>query len=240
MAEYTSGELAKQCNITVRTVQFYDKKNLLKPSKLTEGGRRLYSEDDLSKLRLICLLKTLGLSLDSIKGVLESDNSNQILLLLLDKQIKIIGDDIKDKQKQLETINLIKQNIKNNDQIDIYSIYNIENIVQSKKILKKTHLIMLIIGIIIDIIWIYTIILWITKGIWIPFVIGAIINVIFVIVAVRIYYLHTMYQCPNCNTIFRPPLKEFIFSKHTPKTRKLTCPNCGYNGYCVEIGVDTK
>ena len=47
MSHYTTGELAKQCGITVRTVQFYDQRGILVPSALTEGGRRLYSEDDL-------------------------------------------------------------------------------------------------------------------------------------------------------------------------------------------------
>ena len=49
MAQYTTGELAKECGITVRTVQFYDQKGILVPSARTEGGRRLYSEEDLKK-----------------------------------------------------------------------------------------------------------------------------------------------------------------------------------------------
>lgn len=44
MPQYTTGELAKLCGITVRAVQFYDGKDLLKPSELTDGGRRLYSD----------------------------------------------------------------------------------------------------------------------------------------------------------------------------------------------------
>lgn len=69
MPQYSTGELAKLCEVSVRTVQFYDAKDLLKPSELTEGGRRLYSGDDLNKLRLICMLKALGLTLASIKGI---------------------------------------------------------------------------------------------------------------------------------------------------------------------------
>ena len=47
MSKYTTGELAKLCGVSVRTVQFYDTKGLLPPSELSEGGRRLYSDDDL-------------------------------------------------------------------------------------------------------------------------------------------------------------------------------------------------
>ncbi len=72
MSYYTTGEMAKLCDVSVRTVQFYDTKGLLPPSELTEGGRRLYTESDLNRLRLILMLKSFGLSLDTIIGVLKS------------------------------------------------------------------------------------------------------------------------------------------------------------------------
>jgi len=70
MADYSTGELARLCGITVRTVQFYDAKGLLHPADLSEGGRRLYSDSDLRKMRMICALKTIGLTLDAIRGIL--------------------------------------------------------------------------------------------------------------------------------------------------------------------------
>ena len=57
MSKYTTGEMAKLCGVSVRTVQYYDSRNLLVPSELSEGGRRLYSEDDLRKLKVICFLR---------------------------------------------------------------------------------------------------------------------------------------------------------------------------------------
>ncbi len=51
MAKYTTGELAKLCNVTVRTVQYYDKRGILIPTELSEGGRRLYSESGLQRLK---------------------------------------------------------------------------------------------------------------------------------------------------------------------------------------------
>ena len=61
MSDYSTGELARLCGVTVRTVQFYDARGLLHPSDLSEGGRRLYAEGDLRKMRMICALKTMGL-----------------------------------------------------------------------------------------------------------------------------------------------------------------------------------
>ena len=54
MSMYTTGEIARLCGVSVRTVQYYDSRNILIPSRLSEGGRRLYSEDDLRRMKLTC------------------------------------------------------------------------------------------------------------------------------------------------------------------------------------------
>ena len=53
MSKYTTGEIAKLCGVSVRTVQYYDTRGILTPSELTEGGRRLYSEDDLKRMKIM-------------------------------------------------------------------------------------------------------------------------------------------------------------------------------------------
>ncbi|MEG3005155.1 MAG: MerR family transcriptional regulator, partial [Anaerorhabdus sp.] len=63
----TVGELSKKMNVTVRTLQYYDKEGLLTPSSMTEGGRRLYSSKDIIKLYQILSFKSLGFSLEDIK-----------------------------------------------------------------------------------------------------------------------------------------------------------------------------
>ena len=59
MSKYTTGELAKLCGVTVRTVQYYDTRGILVPSELSEGGRRLYTEGDLKRMRIIWFLREL-------------------------------------------------------------------------------------------------------------------------------------------------------------------------------------
>ena len=49
----TVGELAKKMNVTVRTLQYYDKEGVLSPSAESEGGRRLYTDKDLVLLHQI-------------------------------------------------------------------------------------------------------------------------------------------------------------------------------------------
>jgi len=63
----TVGEVAKKMNTTVRTLQYYDKEGILHPSAESEGGRRLYTDQDIVSLYQILAMKYLGFSLDDIK-----------------------------------------------------------------------------------------------------------------------------------------------------------------------------
>lgn len=91
---YTTGELADACGTTVRTVQYYDQKGLLVPSGYSEGGRRMYADGDTERLRFILMLKTLGLKLSQIRGILESPNRGAILETLLEERASQLKDEI--------------------------------------------------------------------------------------------------------------------------------------------------
>ena len=80
MKKWTTGEIAKQRNISVRTLRYYDQINLLKPSYKDEHGKRYYSEEDLFKLEKILILKSLSLPLKDIRKVLEKLSYKQILI----------------------------------------------------------------------------------------------------------------------------------------------------------------
>ena len=70
-AELSSGDLARATGNTVRTIRFYEEEGLLKPSVVSDGGHRRYTEDDLERLRLISDLRELGLSLCEIRSILD-------------------------------------------------------------------------------------------------------------------------------------------------------------------------
>jgi DNA-binding transcriptional MerR regulator len=70
-AEYSSGDLARATGNTVRTIRFYEEQGLLRPTVVSEGGHRRYTEEDLEKLRLIADLRELGLPLCEIRAVLD-------------------------------------------------------------------------------------------------------------------------------------------------------------------------
>lgn len=235
MSEYTTGEIAKLCGVTVRTVQYYDTRGLLVPSKLSEGGRRLYSEEDLKMMQIICFLRELGLPIDSIYQLLSEPDSSSVILLLLDQQEKELRDKISKDQTKLNKLEELKRGLKDVENISVESIGDIAYIMENKKKLKKVRVVMLGVGLPINIIEIAAIVLWIVKGIWLPFVLWLVMDIVFGVLISRYYYRQVAYICPQCHAVFRPAFKDMFWAKHTPNTRKLTCTSCGHHGFCVEI-----
>ncbi|UUL77802.1 MerR family transcriptional regulator [Pseudarthrobacter sp. Fe7] len=64
------GELADRSQMSLRTIRHYDEVGLLKPSGRTEGGFRLYTERDFTRLLLIRRMKPLGFTLEAMSGLL--------------------------------------------------------------------------------------------------------------------------------------------------------------------------
>ena len=63
----TVGELADKVGVTVRTIQYYDQTNLLKPSAKGSRNQRLYTHKDEETLYKILCFKFMGLSLTEIR-----------------------------------------------------------------------------------------------------------------------------------------------------------------------------
>lgn len=96
---YSSGEFARMANVTIRTIRYYDKQNILKPSFVNEeSGARYYTDADLVQLQQILLLKYLGFSLDDIKELTIEDADSHILRNQLNLQLTLIQDKIEQMQ----------------------------------------------------------------------------------------------------------------------------------------------
>ncbi len=74
---FQAREFAKLSGVTVRALHHYDRLGLLKPSRHTRAGYRLYSESDVARLEQIVALKFIGLSLKQIKEDLASTLQQQ-------------------------------------------------------------------------------------------------------------------------------------------------------------------
>ena len=70
---YSIGEFSKKTATTIRTLRYYDELALLKPSYVTEKGRRFYTNNDFITLQRILTLKFLGYSLEQIKAFFQKE-----------------------------------------------------------------------------------------------------------------------------------------------------------------------
>lgn len=234
MSTYTTGEIARLCGVTVRTVQYYDTRELLCPSDLTEGGRRLYTEEDVKRLQVICFLRDLGLSITTIGQLLREEDPASVIDLLLSQREQELRDELNQKQGQLDRITALQKGLKETRHFSFESIRDVANHMENRKKLNRLYIQMLLCCLLFDALEIAGIVLWAVRGVWWPIAGWAALAVPFILVFLRLYHGKVAYICPQCNETFRPGMREFIFANHTLRTRKLTCTCCGHKGFCVE------
>lgn len=235
MSKYTTGEIAKLCNVTVRTVQYYDTRGILVPSELSDGGRRLYSGDDLKKMRVICFLRELSLPINTISQILSDDDASDVVLLLLSQHEEQLKEELADTKQKLKSITELKAQLESSNDFSLNTIEGVAHIMKTKEKMKKVRINMAIYAVTFGVVEIVTALLGVLRGMWIPFaVVYALAAVVAFAWLTPYYYKKTAYICPCCHEVFKPKFKEMFWANHTPTTRKLTCPHCEEKKWCVE------
>ncbi len=235
---YTTGEIAKLCGVSVRTVQYYDTRGILIPSSLTEGGRRLYTVADVKRMRVICFLRDLGLSINRIGELLSEEHPERVIHLLLSEQEREVRSELEESRDKLEKISYLRREVAGVESFSLESIGDIATVMQNKKKLCKTRAVMIAVAVLAELIEIGTVILWVLEGIWWPFAVGMPVAIALCLWLTAYYYRQVAYICPACHKVFQPKFWSFFNAFHTPNTRKLTCPACGHRGYCVETHIN--
>ena len=67
----TIGKLAKETNLNIETIRYYERLELMPEPSRNSSGYRNYSEEDIKRLHFIALAKRHGFSLKEIKELLE-------------------------------------------------------------------------------------------------------------------------------------------------------------------------
>ena len=208
MSKYTTGEIAKLCGVTVRTVQYYDKRGILNPSELSEGGRRLYSEEDVKRLDIICFLRGLGFNIESISRLMSEDDPGSVIMLLLEQQEQTLTAELNECTDRLSKIKQMKRGLKEVKNFSVESIGDIAHTMTGKKELRKIHRNILLSAIPVTLLQFATAVIWIYFGIWWPFVVWAVIDVIYGVFISRYYFNSVAYICPQCHTVFVPKVRD--------------------------------
>lgn len=236
MSQFSTGELAKAAEVSVRTVQYYDQRGILTPSEVTEGGRRIYHDSDLERLQVICFLRDLDFSINQIKKLLQEENREQVLELLLADQIESLEKSSREIEVKLKRARHLQKATAKRHQLSLEDLSDISRLMENHKSWRRlqwrlggsvvlTSLLYLV-GLLVVLYYFKD-----PRGLFVvcPAFIIAINLVVFH------YRKQFEYFCPNCHKTFDPSFKEFALAGHTPRTRKLTCPHCHVKTYCLEL-----
>lgn len=235
MSKYTTGEIAALCNVSVRTVQYYDTCGLLAPSELTEGGRRLYCEEDYKRLQAICFLRELNFSIKNITQLFNEENSEEVILLLIETREKELNREVSENLSRIKKLKDLKNRISQSAGVSVESIGDIVCAMENKKKMRRLHMVMLLTAVPITALQWASVILWIAKDVWWLFALYVLLLVPYAFWISDYYFKRAAYICPHCHSVFKPSFKTAFWAKHTPNTRKLTCPECNHKSYCVEV-----
>lgn len=235
MTTYTIGDIAKMFDISTRTLQYYDEKGVLPPAYVDGNNYRVYTEQEVEKLQLIVLMKTLGMQLKEIQALLTAEGTLDTVRLLLDQKSKALEQTIQKQQAQYQQIQAMQRMINETSQSSITKLQEMDRMLMKNEHLKPLRVKSL------GVASIGTLSLW--SGIWLgtklgtptyPLLgLGTSVGIAYYLT--HDYYHQVKYMCPNCQHVFVPTMRQFILARHTPSTRHLTCPSCEFTGYCVEV-----
>ncbi|MBR5510011.1 MAG: methyltransferase domain-containing protein, partial [Lachnospiraceae bacterium] len=124
---------------SIRTIRFYDKQNILKPSYVTPSGARFYTDSDLARLQQILLLKYLGFSLDDIREMTIGDTDYHFLRNSLTLQKKLIQDRIEQMQLVESAIEDTVKAIDQEHQVDWSHMLDLIHLTGMEKSLKTQY-----------------------------------------------------------------------------------------------------
>ncbi len=231
---FSTGELAKLCNVSVRTVQYYDREGIISPSEQSEGGRRVYTEEDLRKFRCICLYKALGFSLEEIKKVTQNKDAYSLLTETILRQQTKIDEEIKVLKGTKDKLNAILGQIEETGQAKIESIEELDVLLVKKNKHRKTD--------VMTYIFLTCYVLLLFAGFPVAVSIGGFMPVVMSAIAVillfGLIYYHSQsnsYVCSHCHEKFSIGFLNDMFTLNGGKKGKyLKCPKCGHRGWFRE------
>lgn len=109
---YRIGQLAKLASVTPDTVRFYEKQGLMDHEERTEGGYRLYTKQDLQRLRFIRYAKQIGFTLEAIVELLSirvdpERHTCQESKKIVDTRLQELEEKLQEMQKMRDSLKML-------------------------------------------------------------------------------------------------------------------------------------
>lgn len=108
---YTVGQLSKKTGVSIRTLHYYEKLNLLKPVRSQDNQYRLYGHEDVIRLQQITVLKRMRFRLREIQDIMDRDSNEQLTddyeawLRVIERQITAVQNEM----QQLKNVEYLLQ-----------------------------------------------------------------------------------------------------------------------------------
>lgn len=110
---YRIGEFSKMTDLSIRTLRYYDSIGLLIPYEIDRfTGYRYYTDDNLSEVYLIKLLRSVNFSLEEILMYKSCLNEK-----IIDNKIDELTDSISELENKIQKLNIIRQEVTSKDNI---------------------------------------------------------------------------------------------------------------------------
>lgn len=100
--EYTIQRLSQIAGVSTRTLRYYDEIGILKPARINSSGYRIYGQKEVDLLQQIMFYRELGVSLDTIKEIMTSEdfdvmaalNGHLVRLLVQRQQLDMLIENV--------------------------------------------------------------------------------------------------------------------------------------------------
>ncbi len=107
----TIGEIARKVGFTPRTIRYYEDIGLLNSVRRVEGGRRIYTDEDVRRLKFIKRLKLLGLTLEEMKELEELYLTHRSNERVLPRLLELLDQHLGEIESRIEQLRMLKRDI---------------------------------------------------------------------------------------------------------------------------------
>lgn len=136
---YSSGAFARKARVSLRTIRYYDKISLLKPTIVKENGHRFYTEEDFARLQQILTFKMLGFSLDDIKAIIISVPDKDTLQKSLTMQLSLVRMQKSQLEQMEQALVEATSFLSDKEHPDMNHMMNLIHLSNSRHILKEQY-----------------------------------------------------------------------------------------------------
>ncbi|NWF94369.1 MAG: MerR family transcriptional regulator [Syntrophaceae bacterium] len=110
------GELANRVGMSTRTIRYYEEIGLLNSVKRIEGGKRVYTEKDIQRLKFIKRLKYLGLTLSEMHELEDIYQIHRTNRKVLPRLLELLDSHVGKIDESIHNLNKLKEEILNYQQ----------------------------------------------------------------------------------------------------------------------------